>query len=156
MPKVSRTKVQKKVVRVVQKDRNPGMIMFVSFVVLAVVTSVVVYLANMWFPGAVVLGTANISLMWAVFLSAIAVAVIDTFATPFLTEWELKRKRDLSGKEMMAVYLVINFVGLWLVSRFSEVFGLGLSSWLVVLILAAVLDGVQGVAMVNLQKVIKK
>ena len=160
MPKVARkkskSKVKEQVTTVVPKDRNPGMIMFVSFVVLMVVTSVVVYFANMWFPSSVVLGTANISLLWAVLLSGAVIALIDTFAMPFLREWEMKRKRDLSGKEMMVVYLMINVAAVWLVSRFAEIFGLGVASWVVVLILAAVVNVVQGAVMVSWQKMMEK
>jgi uncharacterized membrane protein (GlpM family) len=151
MPKVS--KVKEKVVR---NERNPGMRMFVSYVVLAAVSAAVIYLANMWFPGHVVLGTVNIPPMWGVLLSALAIALIDTFAMPFLREWEIMRKRDLSSMEMMIAYFVINFGALWLVSRFAEIFGLGVASWVVVVALAAVLDFVQGVVMMGLQKSMEK
>ncbi len=55
--------------------------------------------------------------------------------------------KALTTAHWMAGYLAINFVGLWVISRFSEQFGLGISAWWIVLILAAVLDFVQGMGM---------
>lgn len=132
--------------------RNPGMVMVVSYFVLKGVSAVVIYLANMWFPSQVVLGTVSLTMWWAVLLSAGALALIDTLALPFLAEFEHRRGRLLSPGEMMVAYLLINFIGLWGITRFAEVFGMGVTSWMVVLALAAVLDFFQGIAMVALEQ----
>jgi hypothetical protein len=52
----------------------------------------------------------------------------------------------------MVKYFFLNFAGLWLISHFSQQFGLGITIWYVSAILAVILDVVQGVAMMTLQK----
>jgi len=125
---------------------NPSMKFVMTFFVMAAVNAVVIFLANMFFPSQVVLGTMSISHTWAVVLSAGTLAWFTMLFFPLVKSWELSKKRNLTPTEMMAAYLVINFVGLWSVTRVSELFGLGLSSWVVVLILAVVLDFLQGMA----------
>ena len=131
---------------------NPGIMMVKTFVAMILVNGLVIYLANMFFPEQVVLGTMSISHLWAVLLSAGTLAVINTFTMPFFTIWEQQVKRVLTPMEWMGGYLVINFVGLWLITRVAEIFGLGVASWLVILVLAVVLDFLQGLVMMNLEK----
>jgi hypothetical protein len=133
--------------------RNPGIVMVLSYFVVKGVSAAVIYLANMWFPAQVVLGTVSLTMWWAVMLSAGTLALITTLVMPFLSEIEHRRGRLLSPVEMMVIYLVVNFAGLWVITRFAEVFGLGVTSWMVVLALAAVLDFFQGIAMVALEKI---
>jgi flagellar biosynthesis protein FliP len=57
------------------------------------------------------------------------------------------KKKALSAMDWMVGYLVIDFVAVWVISRFSEQFGLGVAHWWVVLVLALVLDFVQGMGM---------
>ena len=56
----------------------------------------------------------------------------------------------------MIGYLVINFVGLWSVARGADVLGLGISSWMIVLVIAVVLDFIQGGVMMGLGKKLEK
>ncbi|MBI5151300.1 MAG: hypothetical protein HZA34_01870 [Candidatus Pacebacteria bacterium] len=130
----------------------PGMMTPISYGLLFAANGLVISLANTWFPQYVVLGTVNISALWAVLLSAGVLALIGTLTMPFFQEYESRRGRMLSDKEWMVGYLVVNFVGVWLVARVSEIFGLGVTSWMVVLGLAAVLDLVQGFVMMGLEK----
>ena len=138
------------------KDRNPGMMLFFAYVIVTLVSAVVIYLGNMFFPDQIVLGTVSIPLMWAVALSAGKLGLVTTFASVFFREWELRRGRDLSAAEMMGAYFVFHFATLWFISRFAEIFGLGLASWVVVLVLAVVLDVLQGAAVVGFQKMFKQ
>ncbi|MBW7955508.1 hypothetical protein H3C66_02140 [Patescibacteria group bacterium] len=135
--------------------KNPGMVLFLSYILLTLVSGVVIYFAHMWFPDHVVLGTMSLTVLWATALSAGKLGLITTFTLPFITEWENKQGKNLTPMQLMAVYFVVNFVALWVTSRFAEVFGLGISSWVTVLILAAVLDFFQGIAMMSLEKVLK-
>lgn len=57
-----------------------------------------------------------------------------------------------SSAEWMASYFVLNFVGVWVVARFANQLGFGISSWVVALVLAVVLDVVQGAAMMQVEK----
>ncbi len=137
-------------------DRNPGMMFVLSFFLVSAVNAVVFYLANMWFPQQIVVGTYSLSFAWAILLSSGALSLFTILILPFLKEWEITQKRDMKPAEMMGVYLVINFVGLWLLTRFSEVFGIGVRSWLVVLTLAVVLDFLQGMVMMQVEQMRKK
>lgn len=123
-----------------------------TYVMMLVVNSIVLYLANMFFPQNVVLGTRALSPWWAVFLSMGTLALVDTFAVPFARVVENLKGRMLTSQEWMTKYFLLNFLGVWLISRFSEQFGLGVSAWYVVVILALVLDFVQGMVMMQMKK----
>ncbi len=123
-----------------------------SFFVSFAANSLVIAVANMLFPGQVVLGTANLTVAWSIFHSMMALSLIVTLAVP-LFEWKQAMiKRVLSTKDWMIGYLIVNFIGLWVISRFSEQFGLGVSAWWVALLLAAVFDFVQGMGMMLVYK----
>ncbi len=134
----------------VSTKENPGMMFVISFAVVALINFIVFYLGNMFFPQNIVLGTMNIPSGWAILLSGIFLSMFTVLMMPFLTEWENRRGSDMSPMELMAVYLLINTVGLWLLTRKSEFFGLGVSSWFVVVILAIILDLVQGMVMMQI------
>jgi hypothetical protein len=123
-----------------------------TFFVQMVINSLVIWLATTVFPNQVVLGTAYFTLGWAIFHSMMALSLIGTLAIP-LFEWKQARLgRALTTKEWMVGYLAINFVGIWVITRFSEQFGLGISAWWVGLILAAVFDFAQGMGMMMVYK----
>ncbi|MBI4099874.1 hypothetical protein HY440_02600 [Candidatus Microgenomates bacterium] len=131
---------------------NPGLMLFATFVGLFVTNSVIIYLANSFFPGFVVLGTLAFTPVWAVFHSMLVLTLIDTFTIPFVHLYEKSRGKMFSSTEWMVAYFFVNLAGIWGVARFSEQFGLGIKSWLVAVALAIVLDFVQGVVMMQLQK----
>lgn len=135
---------------------NHGMILVASFAVIFIVNMIVLYFANLWFPNTVVLGTMSLTTLWALLLSAGALAVVGTFSIPFFHEVEMRSNKVLTPLEWTLGYLVINFVSLWLLTRAAEIFGMGVTSWLVVLVLAVVLDIVQGIGMMSLQSQNKK
>ena len=134
---------------------NPGMLFVITYAVLLVVSSIVVYLASMWFPQNIVLGNAQLSKLGALFLSMNFLALFATFAVPFIREYERMKKRILTKNEWVLKYFALNFIGLWIIARFAEQLGLGLSSWVVVALLAIVLDIVQGFAMMQIEKMKK-
>lgn len=133
-------------------SNNAGLVLVKSFFVMLVVNVLVMLLAHMVFPAFVVLGTGTLSVVWALALSMGILSLIDTFTIPFVRVFENYRKRMFSTVEWMVTYFVINFVGLWLISRGAEQLGLGVKSWIVVLVLAVILDMVQGMAMMKLEK----
>lgn len=130
----------------------PGMMTTISYGVLFAANGLVISLANTWFPQFVVLGTVNVSVLWAVLLSAGALALVDTLTMPLFQEYEARRGTMLTSLEWMVGYLVVDFIGIWLITRASEIFGLGVTSWMVVLGLAVVLDVVQGLGMMGMGK----
>lgn len=133
-------------------SKNPGMTVVATYAIMYVVNALILFVANTLFPQQVVLGTATISPLWAIIHSMGALSLLLTLVVPFLHEIERRLDRELTVREWMAAYLAINFGGIWLISRFSEQFGLGVSAWLVVLVLAAIMDGIQGAAMMQFEK----
>lgn len=132
--------------------KDTGIMLVISYVVLFAINAIVLYLANRYFPMHVVLGTHAITPFWAIVHSMGTLALINTFAIPFVNHWEKVRGHIVSGQEWMGIYLVLNFVGIWAISRYSEQFGLGVSAWYVALALAVVLDVVQGLVMMQMEK----
>ena len=133
-------------------EQNPGLFLVLTYFVLLIVNSLVILLANAIFPQHVVLSTIHVSFIWAICLSLSKLTLLDTFAIPFVRQYEIRSKRMLSNTEWMILYFILNFVGLWLISRFAHVLGLGLSSWIVAALLALVLDIAQGGVMMRLEK----
>jgi hypothetical protein len=127
-----------------------------SFITLFFVNGLVLYLANMLFPNSIVLGTASIAMIWAVYYSTLNLTLISILVMLLVTIYEWKNKIVFTTKQWISTYLVVNFVALWVISRFAENIGLGFSSWFVILLFAGVLDMVQGVAMMALGEKSKK
>lgn len=107
--------------------------------------SVVVYGANMLFPSQVVLGTNIITPFMALVYSMVVFTLIGVGAMPIIQMAADSLKMKLSNNAWMVIYLVINVVALWVVGRFAEMLGLGLASWMVALVLGAVINIVQSV-----------
>jgi hypothetical protein len=134
---------------------TPDLQMVINFLVLLLVNCVVLLLANMILPEMVVLGTGSLSIVWALILSAGVSAWLGTIMIPLIHLYERYKKAVLKPVDWFVIYFVINFVVVWLVSRASQQFGLGVSSWVVVLVLAVVLDLVQGVVMMQVENIKK-
>lgn len=133
--------------------RNPNMMLVISFFVVFIVNMIVVGLANSFFPQNYVLGTHSLTYLWALMLFSGELALITTLIIPFVTEWEHMRKKIMSPVEWTILYFFVNFIAVWGLTRFSEVFGFGTSSWMLVLVLAVVLDLAQGMAMMMIEKI---
>lgn len=110
-------------------------------------SSIAVYLANKFAPGKVVLGTEFITPFWAILHSMGTLAVIDVAMVPVIETWANNKGKLLTDKDWMMEYFLINTAALWVISRFAENMGLGLSSWVVVVVLAFVVNAAQGIAM---------
>lgn len=132
--------------------KNPGITLVATYVVLLIVNIGVIYAANGFFPNQVVLGTFSMNTFWAALHSMAALSLVATFAIPFFHELEKRRGHMLTPKEWMIYYFLLNAVAVWLITRASDQFGLGVSSWFVVVSLAVVFDLVQGAAMMQLEK----
>ncbi|AKM78798.1 MAG: hypothetical protein UX85_C0004G0191 [Candidatus Beckwithbacteria bacterium GW2011_GWB1_47_15] len=132
--------------------KNPGIVLVVTFFVLWTVNALIVYLSSRYFPRAVVLGTANITPGWALIHAVGTLALLNTFAIPFVREIERVKGRRLTAKEWMVKYFILNFVAVWAIARLADNLGFGISSWRVAFVLALVLDFAQGAAMMKLEK----
>lgn len=136
-----------------ETQSSTGMFFTVSYLVMFAVGYLVLYLGNMWFPHQIVLGTMSVTPMWALCLGAGKLALAATLTMPFFNEWEARRGRILESYEWMIGYAIINFIAIWLLGRAADILGVGFSSWLVVLVLALVLDLIQGIAMMTMEKI---
>ena len=123
---------------------NPNGHMSIMFFLVWIVNMLVILLANALFPNNIVLGTMSLTPTVALVLSSGVLAWAITLAMPIFTEIEIRKQMVLTPQHWLIGYLLLNFIFLWVVARFADALGLGISSWFVVLILAAVLDFVQG------------
>lgn len=123
------------------------MMLVCTYFVLFIINALVIWLANILFPNNIVLGTWSISKPWAIIHSMGMLTLIDTFAIPFIRMCESKYKKTLTPMHWMIVYFLINTGSIWLIARFAGEIGLGISSWIVAVFLAIVLDIFQGLGM---------
>lgn len=124
-----------------------GINLLFTFFILMVVNVVVLMLANLLAPDHVVLGTYSITPWWATYHSMFKLTVVATLFMPLVTYFEWKYKTTFSPKQWLMTYFVVNLVMIWEITRFAENIGFGVSSFLVVVILAAVFNLAQGSAM---------
>ena len=117
------------------------------FFVLLAVNSSVLWLANAFFPKMIVLGNAMLDRNWAIFLSMGMLSLIGILCVPIFEYYQAQKSKALTSMDWMVGYLVINFVAIWGITRFAEEFGMGISAWWIALILAAVMDFLQGLGM---------
>ncbi|OGD83026.1 hypothetical protein A2572_01030 [Candidatus Collierbacteria bacterium RIFOXYD1_FULL_40_9] len=113
------------------------------------VNLVVLIFANKLAPQSVVFGTSVLTPNWGLFLSMGTLSLLNLLFVPFFEQVQEELQRELTSKEWMVGYFILNFVGLWLISRFAEQLGLGISSWWVGAILAFILDMLQGFAIMR-------
>lgn len=134
------------------KSQETGIVLSVSFVVLFLTNVLGIYIANMFYPKMIVLGTFGLTSYEALLLGAGTLAVMNTLLMPLFHMYENNRKKMLSSMEWMIGYAVMNVVALWLISRVPTIFGVGVSSWMSLVALALVLDFIQGLGMMALEK----
>ena len=119
-------------------------------------SGIAIYLASKWFPTKVVLGTRFITPLWAIFHSVGVLATIDVAMVPVIESWAKKNKKTLTDKDWMMEYFLINAAALWIIARFANNLGLGLSSWTVAIMLGIVVNFAQGFVMTFLMGKNKK
>lgn len=117
------------------------------FVLFMIGHSVIIYLASKFFPQQVVLGNHILSSNLALFFSMTIVTLVTVGAAP-LIEWKAEYfKKKLTPQTWMLIYLLVNFVALKLAAVWAKNLGMGLSSWVVALVLAVLFTLVQGFMM---------
>lgn len=130
-----------------------GVMIVLSYFVLFVCNVLVIYLANLLFPTSVVLGTFALTPFWSLMLVGGKLTIISLLVMLLVPYKEWKTKKDLKPTDWMKLYFVVNAVSLYSVTRFAEIYGLGVSSWVVIIALALFMDVVQGMTMMQLGKV---
>lgn len=125
-----------------------------TFIAMMVTNTAVILGANALFPNQVVLGSLSVPFWWAVYHSMLELSVITLLVLFGVTICEWKTKTIFTPAQWMGLYLVVNVVALWGITRFAEQMGLGVSAWWVLLILAGVFDFLQGMVMMFLGKTV--
>lgn len=120
-----------------------------AFILFAVTHAVVFFLANLFFPGDVVLGNHVVSAVSALLVSSAVIALISVGATPVVESASESLKTKLSNGQWMGLYLLINVASVWILARLAEEIGFGISSWLVAVILGLVINVLQGIIIVS-------
>lgn len=118
-----------------------------TFIAFFVIHSVVVYLANMFFPEDVVLGNHFFSPTMGLVYSMLPLTLLTVGCIPFIEYVAEKFNRTVSNMEWMVDYLLINTAGIWILARFAEWIGFGISSWMVAVALGVVITILQGAVM---------
>lgn len=116
----------------------------ITFVVWMLAHTTIFFLANRFFPEAVALGTDQFSTWQALLFSMLVLTLITVGFIPLVEMIASSAKRSLSAMDWMVTYFVINTAAIWVVARFAEQLGMGISSWVVAVVLALVIDAVQG------------
>lgn len=95
------------------------------------------------------LGNSMLSPFQAAVLSGFVWNWVVWHTESYLKEFEIKLKDSFS---MMASYLVVNFATIWILARFAVITGVGIGSYLYVLLLAAVANFAQFAAWQAMEK----
>ncbi len=114
---------------------------WVSFTMGSAVTTL---LANLFFPKAVVLGNHELSPFVASFYAMAIVSLIAVGIMPVAEYFAKENKFKLTSTHWLVLYWVVNATSLWLMGRFAQLVGLGLSSWMTAILLGLVIDLIQG------------
>lgn len=109
--------------------------MYLTFVVLWLVNSLLLYLANMLYPQSFVLGTHRMSVFWSGIAAGFIWTLLSWIAEPLRKKIGLKLRGALP---MLTFYFLANFVALWLTARIAPLSGFGTASFVWVAALAFV------------------
>jgi len=137
-------------------NKHTGIMLVISFFILFAVNSLVLYFANLLFPTQIVLGNQSVTYGWSFIHSMATLAILNIFLVPLVREYENKIGKMISPMCWMKTYFIANFIGLWILARFANQLGMGLSSWVVALFLALALSVIQGIALMLVEKSKKK
>ena len=110
----------------------------VAFLGSWVANSVVFLIFAAILAGNVVLGNDKVTPSMAAVLAGFLLSIVQ-FLVPSAVERSGYKVRNQNI--WMAIYLAVNFVGIWVIKRFALVTGLGVSSLVYVLLLAVIVTG---------------
>ena len=106
-------------------------------------TSIALFMFELLFPSLITFGTATITPVRALFQNAAIISFVVVGAVVALEEMCLKHARLSLERFQFLTMLVVNTGMIWLLSRLAEQMGFGISSWIVALVLASILQLIQ-------------
>lgn len=107
----------------------------VNFLAFWVANSVALLVLAVILPGNVVLGNDKITTPMAAVLAGLVLTVVQSLVPSAVAKSGLAIKNQ---NLWPAIYLVVNFVVIWVIKRLAEVTGVGISNLLFVLVAAAI------------------
>lgn len=114
------------------------------------VNLLIILATTVLFPSQLVLGndlvTPLMALIQASFLSSFFVVALVPVVEVFISQL----KYQVSSRDWFAIFVVINVMVVWGLSRLAQVVGMGIASWAVALILGMILSLLQGWTVKNL------
>lgn len=105
------------------------------------IASVILFAINLFIPGEVVLGNFQFNAIEAAIYAGFWITVIFWAIWDYLKAKNVNLKKDTAG---FLVFFAINFVAVWLVSRFSHIAGFGIVSFWWGVIIALGITALQG------------
>lgn len=125
---------------------------WVSFTIGGVLVAL---LSNLFFPKAVILGNHLLSPFVGAVYAMAMVALIAVGVMPVVEYLIKENKWKFSSTHWLLLYWVVNAGSMWLVGRFAEIVGLGISSWMVAVLVGLALNLVQGGLMMHVVSKVK-
>jgi hypothetical protein len=127
----------------------------IMYAVLLVVHLIVFAVLGFVFPNVMVFGTHQVSVLAGLLMSSIVFTFLTIGAIPVIEAVQSTLKIKLSNMQWMVAYYVLDFVSLWVLARFAEQLGMGISSWKAIAFIAILFDCAQGLAITSLMKRMK-
>ena len=106
---------------------------YTKFLIIWAANSLVVFLANWFYPTNVVIGTYRTSFVLAVALTGLLITLFCRGASVFLKKYVQKYLKGRYG--MFVFYWVVNAATVWIIARIAPISGFGISSYFWALIL---------------------
>ncbi len=107
---------------------------YLRYLIIWLINSGVIILANEFWPSNFVLGNAVIPPIYAAFFAGFLLMVFDRAMKPIVKKLIQKER---SRYVMFGIYWFVNFVGIWLIARVSFLSGFGISAFYFAIGLAA-------------------
>lgn len=108
---------------------------YVRYIIIWAINTVLILFANSYFPSNYVLGNAVVPPLYAAIFSGLLLTFFDRAAKPVIQKLLVNEK----GRYIMfGIYWFTNFVGIWLIARFSFLSGFGISKFTYAITLAFV------------------
>ena len=98
--------------------------------------SVLIYIASMLYPAHIVLGNDALSRWAATVVTSLILTLILAISYPLVASMKLKKDKELISN---IFYIAINIIGVWLLARGAIYTGFGITSFIVAVVLGAIL-----------------
>lgn len=101
-------------------------------------------------PTLLVLGNNLVTPLMALILASFLLSFFVVSTVPIMELIVSRFEYEFTSRDWMAIFVAINVFFLWLLARFAQVVGMGISSWMVALVIGIVLSLIQGWSVRNL------